>query len=268
MGLAYNALDDDDSDLDAYDLSQTMKPSARSGTPTDPKKLKDAPGFFTGSSTAIQRGVKSGLGKVAVSLIGSEEENRKAAEDDPLQLQLYQAAVQKDGVIKTGSYEQFTEREYKKSKKDTMQFVKDNSPNEGDGMGAQILNSVGDYGTRGVIGGSTAGGAYVVGKSTKDYVYNKLIESGVDEGTAQKASLNDAFVDGVGMVVPVYRGAGILKNTGLVAAPVALTEVGHAINENMLESKGYKKQAKEYEFSTENVMTGLILGGAINRGTA
>ena len=176
MGLAYNALDDDDSDLDAYDLSQTMKPSARSGTPTDPKKLKDAPGFFTGSSTAIQRGVKSGLGKVAVSLIGSEEENRKAAEDDPLQLHLYQAAVQKDGVIKTGSYEQFTEREYKKSKKDTMQFVKDNSPNEGDGMGAQILNSVGDYGTRGVIGGSTAGGAYVVGKSTKDYVYNKLIE--------------------------------------------------------------------------------------------
>lgn len=268
MGLAYNALDDDDSDLDAYDLSQTMKPSARSGTPTDPKKLKDAPGFFTGSSTAIQRGVKSGLGKVAVSLIGSEEENRKAAEDDPLQLQLYQAAVQKDGVIKTGSYEQFTEREYKKSKKDTMQFVKDNSPNEGDGMGAQILNSLGDYATRGALGGSTAGGAYVVGKSTKDYVYNKLIESGVDEATAQKASLNDAFVDGVGMVVPVYRGAGILKNAGLVAAPVALTEAGHAINENMLESKGYKKQAKEYEFSTENVMTGLILGGAINRGTA
>jgi hypothetical protein len=37
MGLAYNALDDDDSDLDAYDLSQTMKPSARSGIPTDPK---------------------------------------------------------------------------------------------------------------------------------------------------------------------------------------------------------------------------------------
>jgi hypothetical protein len=42
--------------------------------------------------------VKSGLGKVAVSLIGSEEENRKAAEDDSLQLQLYQAAVQKMGL--------------------------------------------------------------------------------------------------------------------------------------------------------------------------
>ena len=150
MGLAYNALDDDDSDLDAYDLSQTMKPSARSGTPTDPKKLKDAPGFFTGSSTAIQRGVKSGLGKVAVSLIGSEEENRKAAEDDPLQLQLYQAAVQKDGVIKTGSYEQFTEREYKKSKKDThaVALIRTIVLNEGDGMGAQILNSLGDYGTQ------------------------------------------------------------------------------------------------------------------------
>lgn len=268
MGLTYNALDDDDSDLDAYDLSQIMKPSVNPGAPTDPKKLKEEPGFFTGSSTAIQRGAKAGLGKVAVSLMGTEEENRKAAENDPLQQQLYQAAIQKDGVVKTGTIEQFTDRKYKEGKKNTMQYVKDNSPNEGDGMGAQILNSLGDYGTRGVIGGGTAGGAYVVGKSTKDYVYNKLIDSGVDEATAQKASLNDAFVDGAGMIVPVYRGAGVLKNASLVAAPVALTEAGHAINENMLKSKGYEKQAKEYEFSTENVITGLVLGTAINRGTA
>lgn len=211
MGLAYNALDDDDSDLDAYDLSQAIKPSVNPGAPTDPKKLKEEPGFFSGSSTAIQRGVKAGLGKVAVSLMGTEEENRKAAENDPLQQQLYQAAIQKDGLIKTGTIDQFTERKYKEGKKDTMQYVKDNSPNESDGMGAQILNSFGDYGARGVIGGGTAGGAYVVGKSTKDYVYNKLIESGVDEATAQKASLNDAFVDGAGMIVPVYRGAGVLK---------------------------------------------------------
>ncbi|MFA3035121.1 lytic transglycosylase domain-containing protein [Acinetobacter pittii] len=268
MGLAYNALDDDDADLDAYDLSQTLNPSLQSGVKTDPKKLKESPSFFSGSSTAVQRGVKAGLGKVAVSLIGSEEDNRKAAEDDPLQRQLYEISIQKDGVLKTGSFEQFTERKYKEGKSSTMQFVKDNSPNEGDGMGAQIINSLGDYATRGAIGGGVAGGAYVVGTSTKDYVYNKLIEAGVDESTAQKASWNDGFVDGLGMAVPVYRGAGILKNAGLVAAPVALTETGHAINENILESKGYTKQAKEYEFSTENVITGLILGGAINRGTA
>ena len=268
MGLAYNALDDDDDGLDAYELSQTIKPNTQSGAPTDPKKLKEAPGFFTGGSTSIQRGAKARLGKVAVSLMGTEEENRKAAEDDPLQQQLYQAAIQKDGVIKTGTIEQFTERKYKEGKKDTMQFVKDNSPNEGDGMGAQILNSLGDYGTGGFIGGGTLGGAYVVGTSTKDYVYEKLIASGVDEATAQKASWNDGFVDGLGMAVPVYRGAGVVKNIGLVAAPVVLTEAGHAINENMLSDKGYKKQAKEYEFSTENVMTGLIVGGAINRGTA
>ncbi|AZP28428.1 transglycosylase [Acinetobacter pittii] len=268
MGLAYNALDDDDADLDAYDLSQTLNPSLQSGVKTDPKKLKESPSFFSGSSTAVQRGVKAGLGKVAVSLIGSEEDNRKAAEDDPLQRQLYEISIQKDGVLKTGSFEQFTERKYKEGKSSTMQFVKDNSPNEGDGMGAQIINSLGDYATRGAIGGGVAGGAYVVGTSTKDYVYNKLIEAGVDESTAQKASWNDGFVDGLGMGVPVYRGAGILKNAGLVAAPVALTETGHAINENILESKGYTKQAKEYEFSTENVITGLILGGAINRGTA
>lgn len=268
MGLAYNALDDDDSDLDAYDLSLSMKPSASPGTPTDPKNLKEEPGFFSGSSTAIQRGVKSGLGKVVVSLMGTEEENLDAAKDSKLQQQLYQLAVEKDGVIKTGTFEQYTERVYKEGKKDTMQFIKDNSPNEGDGMGAQILNSLGDYATRGAIGGGVAGGAYVVGTSTKDYVYNKLIDSGVDEATAQKASWNDGFVDGLGMAVPIYRGAGALKNASLVAAPVVLTEAGHAINENLLENKGYKKQAKEYEFSTENVMTGLILGGAINRGTA
>lgn len=268
MGLAYNALDDDDSDLDAYDLSQTMKPSVNPGAPTDPKKLKEEPGFFTGSSTAIQRGAKARLGKVAVHLMGTEEENRKAAENDPLQQQLYQAAIQKDGVVKTGTIEQFTERKYKEGKKGAMQYVKDNSSNEGDGMGAQILNSVGDYATGGFLGASTLGGAYVIATSTKDYVYNKLIDSGVDEATAQKASLNDAFVDGAGMIVPVYRGAGVLKNSGLVAAPVVLTEAGHAINENMLKSKGYEKQAKEYELSTENVITGLVLGTAINRGTA
>lgn len=268
MGLSYNAFDDDDDELDAYELSQEMAPSKRTGARTDPKKLKEEPGFFSGSSTAVQRGIKAGLGKVAVSLMGTDEENRKAAENDPLQQQLYQAAIQKDGVIKTGTIEQFTERKYKEGKKNTMQYVKDNSPNEGDGMGAQILNSLGDYGTRGVIGGSTAGGAYVVGKSTKDYVYNKLIESGVDEDTAQKASWNDGFVDGLGMAVPVYRGAGVVKNIGLVAAPVALTEAGHAVNKQMLENKGYEKQASEYKFSTESVMTGLILGGAINRGTA
>ena len=268
MGLSYNAFDDDEDELDAYELSQEMAPSKRTGARTDPTKLKEEPGFFSGSSTAIQRGAKAGLGKVAVSLMGTEEENRKAAENDPLQQQLYQAAIQKDGVIKTGTIEQFTERKYKEGKKNTMQYVKDNSPNEGDGMGAQILNSLGDYGTRGVIGGSTAGGAYVVGKSTKDYVYNKLIESGVDEDTAQKASWNDGFVDGLGMAVPVYRGAGVVKNIGLVAAPVALTEAGHAVNKQMLENKGYEKQASEYKFSTESVMTGLTIGGAINRGTA
>lgn len=267
MGLAYNAFDDED-DLDAYDLSQSIKPNSQTGIRTDPTKLKEEPGFFSGSSTAVQRGVKAGLGKVAVSLMGTEEENRKAAKNNTLQQQLYQTAIQKDGVIKTGTIEQYTERKYKEGKKDTMQFVKDNSPNESDGIAAQVLNTLGDYGTRGVIGGSTAGGAYVVGKSTKDYVYNKLIESGVDEDTAQKASWNDGFVDGLGMAVPVYRGAGVVKNIGLVAAPVALAEAGHAINENMLSDKGYKKQAKEYEFSTENVMTGLIVGSAINRGTA
>lgn len=267
MGLAYNALDDDD-DVDAYDLSQAMKPSARTGVKTDPKKLKEEPGFFSGSSTAVQRGIKAGLGKVAVSLMGTEEENQAAAKNDPLQMQLYQSAIQKDGVVATGTFEQFTERAYNEGKKDTMQFIKDNSPNEGDGMAAQVLNSLGDYGTRGVVGGSTAGAAYVVGTSTKDYVYNKLIASGVDEETAQKASTNDGLVDGFTMAVPVFRGPGIVKNTGLVAAPVAITEAERAVNNNMLSDKGYEKQAKEYEFSTENVVTGLILGGAINRGTA
>lgn len=267
MGLAYNALDDDD-DVDAYDLSQAMKPSARTGVKTDPKKLKEEPGFFSGSSTAVQRGIKAGLGKVAVSLMGTEEENQAAAKNDPLQMQLYQSAIQKDGVVATGTFEQFTERAYNEGKKDTMQFIKDNSPNEGDGMAAQVLNSLGDYGTRGVVGGSTAGAAYVVGTSTKDYVYNKLIASGVDEETAQKASTNDGLVDGITMAVPVFRGPGIVKNTGLVAAPVAITEAERAVNNNMLSDKGYEKQAKEYEFSTENVVTGLILGGAINRGTA
>ena len=267
MGLAYNAFDDED-DLDAYDLSQSIKPNSQTGIRTDPTKLKEEPGFFSGSSTAVQRGVKAGLGKVAVSLMGTEEENRKAAKNNTLQQQLYQTAIQKDGVINTGTIEQYTERKYKEEKKDTMQFVKDNSPNESDGIAAQVFNTLGDYGTRGAIGGSVAGGAYVVGTSTKDYVYNKLIASGVDEATAQKASLNDGFVDGILMVAPVYRGAGIAKNVGLVAAPVALFEAGHAVNENMLSNKGYKNQAREYEFSTENVITGLVLGSAINRGSA
>lgn len=268
MGLTYNALDDDGDDLDAYDLSQSMKPSAYAGVSTDPKKLKEDPGFFAGSSTAIQRGVKAGIGKIAVSLIGTEEENLEASKNNKLQQQLYEEAKRVGSIGLGVTLEQYTSNNYKESKKDTMKFVKDNSPNEGDGMASQVLSSLGDYGARGAIGGNALGAAYVVGTSTKDYIYNKLIASGVDEATSQKASINDGIVDAISMVVPVHRGAGIIKNTGLVVAPVALAEVGHAVNNSMLKDKGYNQQAKEYEFSTENVLTGLVLGGAINRGSA
>ena len=268
MGLTYNALDDDGSDLDAYDLSQSMLPSSQAGVSTDPKKLKEAPGFFSGSSTAIQRGVKAGIGKIAVSLIGTEEENLEALKDNKLQQQLYEEAKRVGSIDPSVTLEQYTSNSYKESKKDTMKFVKDNSPNEGDGLASQVLNSLGDYGARGVVGGNSLGAAYVVGTSTKDYIYNKLIGSGVDEATAQKASINDGIADAISMAVPVYRGKGIIKNSSLVAAPVALTEAGHAVNNSMLEDKGYKAQAKEYEFSTEGVLTGLVLGGAINRGSA
>lgn len=45
MGLSYNAFDDDDDELDAYELSQEMAPSKRTGARTDPTKLKEEPGF-------------------------------------------------------------------------------------------------------------------------------------------------------------------------------------------------------------------------------
>ena len=245
-----------------------LQNSNQKGTSINPKKIKEEPGFFDGSSTAIQRGVKAGLGKVAVSLMGTEEENREVAKNDPLQHQLYQAAIQKDGIVKTGTLDQFIERGYKKGKKDAMQFVKDNSPNESDGIGAQVFNSLGDYGVRGVIGRNAAGAGFVVGTSTHDYVYEKLIESGVDERTASKAAMNDGIVDVISMTIPVYRGKGVVKNTGLIAAPVAIAEGGRAINNALLHDKGYSNQAKEYDFSVEGVLTGVVLGGAINRGSA
>ena len=48
MGLAYNALDDDD-DVYAYDLSQAMKPRARTGAETDPTKLEEEPALLAGA---------------------------------------------------------------------------------------------------------------------------------------------------------------------------------------------------------------------------
>lgn len=269
MGLPYVSFDDDDDDdLNAYDLRQEMQPSNQSGTPLDPKKVKDAPGFFDGSSTAVQRGSKARLNKVVLSLLGSEQDNLDAARNSHLQKQLYEEAKRQGKVGANVTFEQYTSQSYQHSKKQTMQAIKDNSANESDGLGAQILNSLGDYGTGGLIGRNAAGAAYVVGTSTHDYTYNKLIDSGVDQRTANKAALNDGVIDAIGMAVPVYRGPGALKNTGLIAAPVAISEAVRSINHDLLQDKGYSQQAKEYEFSTEGVLTQIALGGSINRGTA
>lgn len=267
MGLAYNTFDDSE-DLNAYELRQSEQSSSQVGVNTDPKKLKPEPSFFSGASTAIQRGVKSGVGKVALSLLGDDSGNKQAAQDDVLTKQLYEVDKEKGRIGSDVTYDQWLDKEYSQDRKGVMNYIGKNQATESDGMGAQILQGLGDYGVRGVAGGSPLGAAYVTGTSTQSYTYNKLRASGVDENTAQKAALNDGIVDAIGMALPVYRWDGVLKNIGLVAAPVAITEGGHAVNKSMLESKGYKKQAQEYQFSKENVLTGLVLGGLINRGTA
>ena len=257
MGLAYNSFDDDE-DLNAYELRQSEQPNAQAGTNTNPKNLKK-PSFFDGASTAVQRGAKSGIGKVALSLLGSDAENKKAAQDDALTKQLYEIDKEKGRVASDVTYDQWLDKEYSQDRKGVMNYIGENQATESDGAGAQILQGLSDYGIRGIAGGSPLGAAYVTGTSTQSYTYNKLRASGVDAGTAQKAALNDGIVDAISMAVPVYRGSGILKNIGLVAAPVAVMEGGHAVNKAILESNGYDHQAKEYQFSKENVLTGLVL---------
>lgn len=267
MGLTYNSFDDDE-DSNSYDLRQEMRPSSQAGIVTDPKNLKPSPNFFSGTTTAVQRGVRSGVGKIALSLLGSDAENKKAAQDDTLTKQLYEIDKEKGRVASDVTYDQWLDKEYSQDRKGVMNYIGENQATESDGTGAQILQGLSDYGIRGIAGGSPLGAAYVTGTSTQSYTYNKLRASGVDAGTAQKAALNDGIVDAISMAVPVYRGSGILKNIGLVTAPVAVMEGGHAVNKAILENNGYDHQAKEYQFSKENVLTGLVLGGLINRGTA
>ena len=267
MGLSFSSYDNAD-DENAFDLREQDQSSNQSGVNIASKNIKSEPRFFDGTSTAIQRGAKAGLNKVALSLFGTEQENLDTIKIDPLQKQLYEEAKRQRKIGTNVTVEQYISQSYKDTKKQTMQTIANNSPNETDGMGAQVLNSLSDYGARGIVGGSILGGAYVVGTSTHDYTYNKLIASGVDKSTAKKAALNDGVADAIGMAVPIYRGVGMVKNAGLIAAPVAVIEGGRAVNNTILDNEGYDQQAKQYEFSMESVLTGLVLGATINRGTA
>lgn len=272
MGLGFRDFTDAD-DESAFDLYNENRPSVQQAASVDRKSINDeGVGFFDGSSTAIQRGVKAGVNKVALSLFGSEEDNLRAATENPLQQQLYESAKAKGEIGKDTTLEQYTSNVYNKQKSETLKKIKDNSPTPMDGTGAVVFQALSDYGSRGIIGGGVWGGGYVVGISSRDYEYEKLLSLDVDQQTARTASNILGVTDGVGMIVPVFRAGkglqGAAVNAGLIAAPVAVMEGGRTVVNQQLNDKGYEHQAVEYKTTKESLLTGLILGGLINRGTA
>lgn len=110
----------------------------------------------------------------------------------------------------------------------------------------------------------TLGAATLTGGSTGNYVYTDLTRKGVDENTALKVAGVNAVGDAVGTALPIsygFKGSGglVADATLSVGGATGLNTGMQYASEQLLKSKGYDKQAKQYEVTGESVATDLLI---------
>ncbi|OCR46091.1 transglycosylase [Acinetobacter pittii] len=138
---------------------------------------------------------------------------------------------------------------------------------ENTGIVGRFGVGAGDYLWRGALGvatGGTLGAATLTGGSTGNYVYTDLTRKGVDENTALKVAGVNAVGDAVGTALPIsygFKGSGglVADATLSVGGATGLNTGMQYASEQLLKSKGYDKQAKQYEVTGESVATDLLI---------
>lgn len=138
---------------------------------------------------------------------------------------------------------------------------------ENTGTVGAITFGLGDYLTRAAIGSLTGGlpGAIALtGTSETNYSYENLTHKGVDPTTALKVAAVDGVIAGGATALPIsygFKGAGgLVKDAALsIGGATAITTGGQYASGQVLESEGYKEQAKRYEITPETFATDVAL---------
>ncbi|MCU4573209.1 transglycosylase SLT domain-containing protein [Acinetobacter nosocomialis] len=244
-------------DTFADDEQKSVEELQRKGITGKPTVQKEV-GIFDGAISSPFRGMAIGLNKVGDAISA------------PIDAVVDRVSYSLKDVSTNEFIEPYEEFKAKREKaRDNLVYgtIADLEDKDNTGIVGNIGVGVGDYLWRGALGvatGGTLGAATLTGGSTGNYVYTDLTRKGVDENTALKVAGVNAVGDAVGTALPIGYG---FKGSGGLVADAALS-VGGATglntgmqyaSEQLLKSKGYDKQAKQYEVTGESVATDLLI---------
>lgn len=244
-------------DTFADDEQKSVEELQRKGITGKPTVQKEV-GIFDGAISSPFRGMAIGLNKVGDAISA------------PIDAVVDRVSYSLKDVSTNEFIEPYEEFKAKREKaRDNLVYgtIADLEDKDNTGIVGNIGVGIGDYLWRGALGVATSGtlgAATLTGGSTGNYVYTDLTRKGVDENTALKVAGVNAVGDAIGTALPIGYG---FKGTGGLVADAALS-VGGATglntgmqyaSEQLLKSKGYDKQAKQYEVTGESVATDLLI---------
>jgi hypothetical protein len=216
-----------------------------------------APGFLTGSLTAIPKGIATGLGKMG-ELAGTA-----AAQTVGTVIRAEQAAAPWSRELGQLDPEQFQHNvdrnadEYLKATRADPQTV---------GTAGQILHTVADVGTR-VVGGAALGGAVAgaitAGATEFAPAQRELEAQGIDHATAQQLAAAQSVLTGAGALLP--GGVGARAAVRIPSGAAINLTVGAASRYNthqVLADAGYTQQAAQYRVLDGQAMAADVILGS------
>ncbi|MDR9713566.1 MULTISPECIES: transglycosylase SLT domain-containing protein [Acinetobacter calcoaceticus/baumannii complex] len=223
-----------------------------------PDTRPNEPGVFDGAISSPFRGMAIGLNKVGDAISA------------PIDAVVDRVSYSLKDVSTNEFIEPYEEFKAKREKaRDNLVYgtIADLEDKDNTGIVGNIGVGIGDYLWRGALGvatGGTLGAATLTGGSTGNYVYTDLTRKGVDENTALKVAGVNAVGDAVGTALPIsygFKGSGglVADATLSVGGATGLNTGMQYASEQLLKSKGYDKQAKQYEVTGESVATDLLI---------
>lgn len=244
-------------DTFADDEQKSVEELQRKGITGKPTVQKEV-GIFDGAISSPFRGMAIGLNKVGDAISA------------PIDAVVDRVSYSLKDVSTNEFIEPYEEFKAKREKaRDNLVYgtIADLEDRENTGIVGNIGVGVGDYLWRGALGVATSGtlgAATLTGGSTGNYVYTDLTRKGVDENTALKVAGVNAVGDAVGTALPIsygFKGSGglVADATLSVGGATGLNTGMQYASEQLLKSKGYDKQAKQYEVTGESVATDLLI---------
>ncbi|MEN8372620.1 transglycosylase SLT domain-containing protein [Acinetobacter baumannii] len=244
-------------DTFADDEQKSVEELQRKGITGKPTVQKEV-GIFDGAISSPFRGMAIGLNKVGDAISA------------PIDAVVDRVNYSLKDVSTNEFIEPYEEFKAKREKaRDNLVYgtIADLEDKDNTGIVGNIGVGLGDYLWRGALGvatGGTLGAATLTGGSTGNYVYTDLTRKGVDENTALKVAGVNAVGDAVGTALPIsygFKGSGglVADATLSVGGATGLNTGMQYASEQLLKSKGYDKQAKQYEVTGESVATDLLI---------